>query len=77
MVSGNAAVAASHDGLETIRAACARLEVVAGDVAKKIADLKAKKPFTYEDLLDDPEALAQRQTALNGRIEELSLFRGL
>lgn len=71
VVSGNAAVAASHDGLEAIRAACARLEVVAGDVAKKNADLKAQKPFTYEDLLDDPEALAQRQSALNGRIEEL------
>ena len=71
VVSGNAAVAASHDGLEAIRAACARLEVVVGDVAKKNADLKAKKPFTYEDLLDDPGALAQRQSALNGRIEEL------
>lgn len=71
VMSGDAAVAASHDGLEEMRAACVRLEAVARDVAKKIADLKARKPFTYEDLLDDPEALAQRQAALNGRIEEL------
>lgn len=71
VMSGNAAVVVSHDGFEEMRAACARLEAVAGDVAKKIADLKTGKPFTYEDLLDDPEALAQRQAALNGRIEDL------
>ena len=71
VMSGNADVAASHGGLEEMRAACVRLEVVAGDVAKKIADLKAKKPFTYKDLLNDPGALEQRQSEINGRIEEL------
>ena len=71
VMSGNAAVAASDGGLEEMRAACARLEAEAGDVAKNIADLKSKKPFTYEDLIDDSEALAQRQAWLNGRIKEL------
>ena len=71
VMSENAAVAASDGGLEEMRAACARLEAEAGDVAKNIADLKSKKPFTYEDLIDDSEALAQRQAWLNGRIKEL------
>ena len=59
------------EGLEKLRAACARLEEKEHEVSRQIAELKAHEPFTYLVLLEDEELLKQKQDDLKTKIADL------
>ena len=71
VTAGQDAFDETPEGLEKMRAACARLEEKEHEVSRQIAELKATEPFVYLVLLEDEELLKERQEELKARIAEL------
>ena len=71
VVAGQDTCDETPEGLEKLRAACARLEEKEHEVSRQIAELKATEPFVYLVLLEDEELLKERQEELKARIAEL------
>lgn len=70
-VSGAENFEETPEGLERMRAACARLEDKGREVARQIAAVKATAPFTYLAMLEDPELVRRKQDAIGKRIAAL------
>ena len=71
VTAGQDAFDETPEGLEKLRAACARLEEKEHEVSRQIAELKAHEPFTYMVLLEDEELLKQKQDELKTKIADL------
>jgi hypothetical protein len=73
VVAGQDAFDETPEGLEKLRAACARLEEKEHEVSRQIAELKAHEPFTYLVLLEDEDLLKQKQDDLKTKIADLEV----
>ena len=71
VVAGQDTFDETPEGLEKLRAACARLEEKEHEVSRQIAELKAHEPFTYLVLLEDKELLKQKQDELKTKIADM------
>ena len=71
VVAGQDTFDETPEGLEKLRAACARLEEKEHEVSRQIAELKAKEPFVYLVLLEDKELLKQKQDELKAKIADM------
>ena len=71
VVAGQNTFDETPEGLEKLRAACARLEEKEHEVSRQIAELKAHEPFTYLVLLEDKELLKQKQDELKTKIADM------
>ena len=71
VVSGRQTFEATPDGLAQLEDACAKLERKARELEARIEKLKSQCPFAYKVLLDDEEAVANRQAQLRTQIEML------
>ena len=71
VTAGQDAFDETPEGLEKMRASCARLEEKEHEVSRQIAELKAHEPFTYLVLLEDEELLKQKQDDLKTKIADL------
>lgn len=71
VVAGTAQFAATPDCLEKLKSACEMLETKSQEVSQQIAELKAKAPFTYEVLLDDPVLLERKRNAIKAKLKEM------
>ena len=73
VVAGQDTFDETPEGLEKLRAACARLEEKEHEVSRQIAELKAHEPFTYLVLLEDKELLKQKQDELKTKIADMAM----
>ena len=71
VVAGQDTFDETPEGLEKMRAACARLEEKEHEVSRQIAELKAHAPFTYLVLLEDKDLLKQKQDDLKAKIADM------
>lgn len=61
----------SEDTMEVLRNQLEKLTEKLAQLEKQIETLHARPPFSYQKLLEDPEAITQRRDELDGQIEML------
>ena len=71
VASGVEDFASSPDAIAALREACGRLEAKSHELATETARIQKAVPFIYEELLDDEEAVAERQKELKMDIATL------
>ena len=68
VASGEADFAPSADGIAALRKACGRLETKSHELDRETERIQKTVPFTYEDFLEDVDAVAERQKELKMEI---------
>ena len=71
VVTGEAAFEASVDGVKALEKSIAALEAKCRELGERMAALKLRKPYVYEEFLRNPEAVSLRRTQLLDQIGEL------
>lgn len=71
VVSGKKDFTASKDGLEELKKECEKLAAKCAELAERTEKARSTVPFTYTVLLEDEEAVAERQNQLKAQISAL------
>lgn len=71
VVGGKTHFAHSPDGMTSLKEEIAALEEKARLLRERIASLKSRKPFIYEDILSDAAKVEARKSALFSQIKSL------
>ena len=71
VVEGGETFPNSPDGIAGLESGCERLRGVCRDVRLRTAEVKEKKPYSYQSFLLNPDEVKQRQDALREQIAEI------
>ena len=71
VINGQKTFVASADGMAELEASIAKLEAKCRELSEKLAVLKTRPPFTYEELLADDTRVEERRKQLFAQIKAL------